>query len=409
MPGALKSEGKGELTIVKAPVSEAPPREKPVRDTTPAKALDPLGGVGMPGALKNEGKAELKIVKDPVSEAPAADTLAGNIAAIESESVFYHVTIKRAGETREAAAVSGDAVYLGDTVRTYTGVKAQISLSDGSHILISPNSSVEMKSCLADRQAGKRRAVFKALEGTIRFRISKTWKNKASGVETQWRDSEIKVETPVVVIAGVRGIDFTAAVSGLDVELAVLDGVVALKSSMGHQGEVLLAADQVSHVAFDAPPTPPTALTPEMREKLIRDTTPAKTLKSLGGVRRPGAQKKNGKGKLGIARDLAAGIPLREIINEAVKEGVSIQAVMSHAVTEGVYPALVVYTTITEGYPAASVVTAAITAGIPLDSVVNASLEAGAGKQDVYAGAVEAGLSPTSVADAIASAVKSKQ
>jgi len=338
-----------------------------------------------------------------VSQAPAADPFVGNIAAIDADSPFSHVTIRRAEQKREAAAVSGDAVFVGDTVRTYEGVRAQVRLSDGSHILLGPNSSVEMKSYWMDQPTGKRNAALKALAGTIRFWISKAWKDKASGAETRWQDSEVRVETPAA-IAGIRGTDFTATIGGNDVQIAVFDGVVAVKSSSDSvSGEVLLTANLVSRVVLGGPPGLRTVLTPQMREKLIRDTTPPKALKTLGGVGSRNSLIAGKKGELGIARDLAAGIPLKDIINDAVKDGVKIQEVVAQAIMEGVEPALVVYTAIAEAYSVPLVVSAAITAGAPLNITVNAALGAGAEKQDVYAGAANAGVPPTSVANAIVS------
>jgi len=337
-----------------------------------------------------------------VSQAPAADPFVGNIAAIDADSPFSHVTIRRAEKKKEAAAVSGDAVFVGDTVRTYEGVRAQVRLSDGSHILLGPNSRVEMKSYWMDQPAGKRNAALKALAGTIRFWISKAWKDKASGAETRWLDSDVRVET-TAAIAGIRGTDFTATVGDADVEIAVFDGVVAVKSSSDSvEGEVLLSANLVSRVVQGAPPGLRTVLTPQMKEKLIRDTTPPKALKSLGGmgVRNVLIGKR---GELGIARDLAAGIPLKDIINNAVSDGVKIQEVVAQAVAEGVEPSLVVYTAITEEYAVPLVVSAAITAGAPLNITVNAAIGAGAEKQDIYAGAAYAGVPPTPVANAIVS------
>jgi hypothetical protein len=109
-------------------------------------------------------------------------------------------------------------------------------------------------------------------------------------------------------------------------------------------------------------------------------------------------------GKFGIARDLAAGIPLKAVINKLVKDGVNIHLIIADAITEGVAPSLIVYTAITEGYAAQTVVAAALKAGAPLDAVVNSATVAGADKKAIYIGAAEAGAPPAAVANAITTA-----
>jgi FecR protein len=336
-------------------------------------------------------------------EVLAADPFAGNITSLESDTVFHHATITRAGTAAKVTAAPGDAAFQGDTVRTDAGVKVRMSLADGSHIYIGPQSAVEVKNCLVDQSWAKRNTTLKALQGTVRFVISKLCRNKVSGAESSWKDSMVAVETHIA-IAGIRGTDFTMTVGQDNVEIAVFDGVVSLKNADASIPlEITLTANQVSRIQRGSSPSPPTVLTPEMKERLLHDTTPAKVLRSDGDNAGMGSKKDRKKGEMGLAADLAAGVPLKDIINDAVKDGMNIEAIVSESLAEGVDPALVVYTAITEGYAAQAVVKAALKEGAPLDAVISAAAGAGADKNSIYVGAAEAGAPPAAVANAISS------
>ena len=335
--------------------------------------------------------------------ASAANPFVGNIKAIEKESPVLRVRILRGGKIDGPSAATGDAVFQGDTIRTDEGVRIQMDLSDGSNIFIGPNSNVQMKNFMVNPSMGRRQMTVKALQGTIRFLVAKLFKNKASGSETQWKDSGVTIETHTA-IAGVKGTDFAVTIGADDVEIAVFEGVVSVKNAAASvMGEILLASNQISRVLRDASPSAPAALTPQMRDRLLRSTTPAKVMVPAANAR-PGSKKDKAKGNMGIARDLAAGVPLKEIMIELVKEGVSIPEIIAAAIGEGVDPAYVVYTAISEGYSAQVVVSAALKAGAPLDAVVNAAIAAGCDKKTIYVGGADAGAPPAAVANAISSA-----
>jgi hypothetical protein len=334
--------------------------------------------------------------------AVASDPFAGNIKTIESESPAGQVSITRQGRIGKISAQVGDALFAGDMITTAPGVKASVQLSDASLMFIGPGSSVEMKNYLLNTSLGKRNVTLKALQGTIRFMIAKLFKDKATGNETTWKDSNLIVETHSAV-AGVRGTDFTMTIGDGEVEIAVFEGAVSVKSASGSvAGETLLNANQACRVLKSYRPGPASVLTPQAREKLMRHTTPANDLRSLTGKAGPGGKEKRG-GKLSIARDLASGLSLKEIMNDAVREGVNIHVVVAEAIAQGVDPSLVVYTAITEGYAPQTVVKSALKSGAPLDTVVNAAMSAGADKKSVYVGAAAAGAPPASVANAISS------
>jgi len=335
--------------------------------------------------------------------ASASDPFVGNIKSIEKESPVLRVRILRGGKSDAPAAATGDAVFQGDSIRTDEGVRVQVDLSDGSNIFIGPGSSVQMKNFMVNPALGKRQMTVKALQGTVRFLIAKLFKSKVSGSEAPWAESGVTIETHTA-IAGVKGTDFAATIGAEDVEIAVFEGVVSVKNAVASvTGEIMLASNQVSRVLRGARPAAPAALTPQMRDRLLRSTTPAKVM-IPASQEGPGKKTSKAKGNLGIARDLAAGVPLKEIMLVLVKDGVSIPEVIGASIGEGVDPAYVVFTAIAEGYSAQVVVAAALKAGAPLDVVVNAAITAGADNRSIYIGGAEAGAPPAAVANAISSA-----
>jgi FecR protein len=337
------------------------------------------------------------------SFASEANPFAGNIGSIESDSPAHLARITRAGKTAALRANVGDALFKGDTLKTDAGVKAQIQLSDDSLINVGPHSSLKMKDYLLDPSRSRRRYSIKALAGSIRFIIAKLFRNKFSGVETSWQNSDVAIETPTS-IAGVRGTDLVVTIiRPEEVEVAVLDGLVSVRNRFG---VVLLGPNQFSRIRRGARPAPPSALPPHMREGLIHQTTPNKPL--LPPQRGAGAKagKKRDAKEVArlIARQVAAGVPLKEIMSKAVEEGIDMETLVSAMIEAGLDAKVVVYTAITEGYQAQEVVKAAVKAGAPLEAVVSAALGAGADSQAVSEGAVEAGASPTEVANAISTA-----
>ncbi len=89
-----------------------------------------------------------------------------------------------------------------------------------------------------------------------------------------------------------------------------------------------------------------------------------------------------------IARQAAAGVPLKDIINGAVKSGDRIHVVVAAAVKVGIDPSQVVQTSIAEGYAARTVVTAAVKSGAPLQAVLKSAANAGMDRKDVPIGEI---------------------
>jgi len=330
------------------------------------------------------------------------DQFVGNVKLVESKDPAQYPRIVRIGYSALIPAKPGDAVFLGDTVKTGEDVRAQILLSDGSNVIIAPNSSVQMKGHLVDREQGTRNSVMKALKGTVRFMISKVFKPHSAGSELKWKDSNVTIEAQNAV-AGVRGTDFAVTSGENDTEIAVFEGAVSVRSSSSSvNGAIMLGADQVTSVKKGRSPEPPSALSPARRESLGRLTTLVNPRSAANGANN-GAPKKTAKySDKDIARDLAAGLSLGAVMDNAVESGMPIGQVVNAVDDAGVNPYNVVYTAIVEGYSTKEVVFAAVTHGAPLSVVAAAAIAAGADKQMVISGARDAGAPPNAIAAAIA-------
>jgi hypothetical protein len=338
--------------------------------------------------------------------ASASDPFTGKITSIDSGEAPQALNIVRPGKTGFAQAKPGDAVFVGDTVKTGSGVKAQIQLSDKSLINVGPNSAFRVKGYDLSPSESKRIYVLKALKGTMRFIISKVFKTGGSGAESPWKDTNITVETPTAV-AGVRGTDFAVVVDTSNptpsIDIAVFDGLVTVRnSSLSIPDVILLSANEVTTVKRGLKPAKPEALSQERKNALMRSTTPRAAARQNGALTAPQNKRTEKYTSADMARDIAAGVPLPEVFDEASASGMTVSQMVTAALEAGESPYVVVYTAITEGYPAQAVVAAAVNEGAPLTEVISAALMAGAEKKAVISGAVSAGAPASAVASSFA-------
>lgn len=101
-----------------------------------------------------------------------------------------------------------------------------------------------------------------------------------------------------------------------------------------------------------------------------------------------------------IARQLSEGVPLRNIINDAVRSGEKIPEIVAACIKVGVDPSLVVYIGISEGYAAKTIVKVARKAGVPLNVVLNSATHTGVDEKSTYVGdiveaAIKTGENPS--------------
>jgi ferric-dicitrate binding protein FerR (iron transport regulator) len=187
--------------------------------------------------------------------------------------------VLRAGATAWTALKPGDAVNLGDQVRTAAGSKLKLLFRDDSVVTLAPGSTLKV-----DQQTAGTAPVssFSLLVGTIRALVTDRY--GATG-------ARFEVETPTAV-AGVRGTGFITAYDESKEETTVIGlfDTTGVRSKMdpGGQREVRVGPGQMTTVGRGSYPVRPSA-------------TPEGTLRSFTGsteVRggKPGASGKGAKG-----------------------------------------------------------------------------------------------------------------
>jgi hypothetical protein len=346
--------------------------------------------------------------------APASDPSHAMITAIDTIGPQV-LNIVRPAKNNFAKARIGDAVYVGDTVKTGKEMKAQIKMPDGSLVNIGPNSVFRIKAVVLKPEEAARKIVFKTFKGTVRFIIANVLPGKNGGSKP-WKDSNVVVETATAV-AGVRGTDFVAATDSSApvpvVEIAVLDGVVTVRNiSLPVPGSVTLSTGQLSRVKHRMGPEAASLLTEQRKSMLVEETTPEAWAMVPAKGNGNGKNDKNGNNKnkqsyndQAFARDLAVGLPLHQVLDRAIESGLTIGEAVEAALEAGVAPYEVVYTAVSEGFPAAAVITAAVRNGARLQDVVSAALIAGAEIKAITGGAQMAAATADEVASALANAL----
>ncbi len=343
------------------------------------------------------------------SPSPAQDPFVGKLMTVDSGTGREFVNIVRLGKNGYARAKIGDALFIGDTVKTGHGVKARIELADKSIINLGPDSILQMKAHLFAPAEAKRNYVFKALKGTIRFIIAKTFKpGNNGGQAVPWKDSNVTIETTTAV-AGARGTDFvvTSITDGPVpvVEIAVFEGLVKVRSiSLDIKEAIMLMVNQITRVQHGAGPGAAQVLTDARKNELIQLTTPAERElpKENSSGKKEDRPKKYGAGD--AARDLAAGTTVAEVLDRCALAGMSVDDMVAAGLEAGIDPYVLVYTAITEGFPVQSVVSAAIRNGASLGAVITAASLAGGETNAIISGAADAGAPAEAIATAIANA-----
>ena len=333
--------------------------------------------------------------------AMAQDPYAGKLKSYETSVPAEKVKVLRLGYSGLLKIEPDDALFVGDTVKTGSGIKAQIELADGTLITLAPDSNVQIKGFMLDRAQGKRNSVLRALKGTFRFVVSKLFRVTPVSEETSWKDSLVTIET-MNAVAGVRGTDWLEVTDKDATSIVMIDGALNVRSAtLSQRGSVLLGAGQYSSVRSGGNPTQPGPPPPGLMEELLGATTmnsPITTAARNGRVQKKQPQYT----EKDMARDLASDMTLSKVLDKAVEGDMIIQDAIAAALNIGVSPSAVVYTAITEGYPTNHVVEAAVESGAPLSIVLSSALAAGGDKMLVITGAIDAGVPPPVVASTMA-------
>ena len=139
-----------------------------------------------------------------------------------------------------------DALNAGDVIKTDTGGRLVLGLTDGSQAVISENTTVEVKDL-----SQSPRTIFNVLRGKTRVKIE-----KVGG-----RPNPYRVNTPTAVIA-VRGTLFDVIVKEKETQILVHEGEVVVSNLLRPDQTVILAGGQKTRVRQDQAPEPPAHFEP---------------------------------------------------------------------------------------------------------------------------------------------------
>jgi len=163
-----------------------------------------------------------------------------------------------------------DELLAGDVIKTYTGGRLVLGLTDGSQAIIGEKTVVEV----ADLSKSPR-TIFNVLRGKTRVKIE-----KIGG-----RPNPYRVNTPTTVIA-VRGTLFDVLVSDKETQVFVHEGEVAVSNFARPDAPIILSPGQRTRVQHTQPPEPPTNFRPGRNDD---------TFKPSGRERNPDEGQRMGK------------------------------------------------------------------------------------------------------------------
>ena len=171
------------------------------------------------------------------------------------------VTARKTADEKPTALRAGDAIAVGQVLRSAKGASAQMVLTDDSVIHLLPETTLLVSQYRFSAEENRRSAVIKVIDGAARFVVYKT----RSG------DSRFAVITGQARV-GAWLSDFFVKVSGHATEVANFGPPLGIENiSRFTIGRVQLSTNQRSTVADKAPPSQPATITPEQRRKYLKD------------------------------------------------------------------------------------------------------------------------------------------
>ena len=194
----------------------------------------------------------------------------------------------RDGEAWTAARV-GTSLAPGTWLRTPDDGSAQLTLTDGTRILVRPGSEVHLQPLDAARLA----RALTTLQGrtpadaALGVRIDLQRGGLENQVRSQTGSTRFEVRTPSAVTV-VRGTAFRVSTDGRTSRAEVTHGSVDFDNP---QGSVALAPATGSHAAPDRPPAPPVPLLPAPALQDLPERLSVARLRSLGFAPVAGAQR----------------------------------------------------------------------------------------------------------------------
>ncbi len=159
--------------------------------------------------------------------------------------VLGKVQVRHAGAEKWGRLQPGEALFLGDRIRTAASSSARLKLNDGSSMSMAAASELELNEFVYKPQ-GERRSFFKLWSGKVKAAVSKYLAGR----------NKFELGTPTAV-AGVRGTEFVVETGpeGEGSTVTVLEGSVDVRSSDPKiPGNIVLAAGGRSQVGPSLPP-----------------------------------------------------------------------------------------------------------------------------------------------------------
>lgn len=230
------------------------------------------------------------------AEAQVAGQIAGKITKVEGR-----VDILRAGAAAAVPVKMGDAVNVGDILRTKSDGKAEITFIDNTAMTVGPKSRLGIDEYFYKADEQKRSASLKIYRGRIGFQIPRPV------YPAEGSKFEMKTKTAVAGVRGTEGIIYTDGVE----RVYVKDGVIEFKNplgsvivSKGEVGEVFHGRAPVERPysereyqqqekqvtpappgraeAPEAPPPPPAA--PPKPPEIVLEPTPSQDIPTITNI-----------------------------------------------------------------------------------------------------------------------------
>lgn len=168
--------------------------------------------------------------------------------------------IRRGGVWR--AAVEGEAVHLGDSLRTGGDGRLQVLLRDDSVITLAEQSLIAVDEQTYDPSGGAMHTLLRMIGGKVRSLVSDAY---------ELRGGQYEIETATAV-AGVRGTEFIVAHDPTLVITQVIgvSGKVAVNNILDRARRgVFVTAGEVTRVRPGEPPSRPAPFDPTYQRQLL--------------------------------------------------------------------------------------------------------------------------------------------
>jgi hypothetical protein len=188
-----------------------------------------------------------------------------DLVAAEQAGTFIAVEgkVEIGREQSFAQARVGDAVNVGDEVRTGRPGRARIAFRDRSTLNVADESRVVIDENVFDVAEGTFKSYLKLLEGKVRALVTEYYDDPTASYQ---------IETATAV-SGVRGTEFVVAYEPADTrtEVVGLTGKVAVRGlHMRDETGVFITSGKFTTVNQGAAPTPPRDVSPQQMRDFLR-------------------------------------------------------------------------------------------------------------------------------------------